>query len=116
MTIDDADDLAGLTAAGRVVADVRDAMLAAVEPGITTGALDALGRGLLREAGARSAPRLAYGFPGSTCISVNHEAAHGVPSKLRPLRASRAFDVGAIWRLMGPAKCQGSDSSGIVKI
>lgn len=61
-------------------------MLAAVEPGITTGELDAIGRGLLRAAGARSAPRLTYGFPGSTCISVNHEAAHGVPSRLRPLR------------------------------
>jgi methionyl aminopeptidase len=29
--------------------------------------------------GARSAPRLTYGFPGSTCISINEEAAHGVP-------------------------------------
>lgn len=86
MTINDEDDLAGLTAAGRVVADVRDAMLAAVEPGISTGDLDAIGRGLLRAAGARSAPRLAYGFPGSTCISVNDEAAHGVPSTLRWLR------------------------------
>ncbi|QXC62234.1 type I methionyl aminopeptidase [Aquihabitans sp. G128] len=93
MTIDDVDDLAGLSAAGRVVADVRDAMLAAVEPGITTGELDAIGRGLLRATGARSAPRLAYGFPGSTCISVNHEAAHGVPSRLRPLRSGDLVNI-----------------------
>jgi methionyl aminopeptidase len=86
VTIEDLDDLAGLAAAGRVVANVRDEMLAAVAPGITTGELDAIGRGLMRAAGARSAPRLAYGFPGSTCISVNDEAAHGVPSRLRQLR------------------------------
>jgi methionyl aminopeptidase len=93
MTIDDADDLAGLSAAARVVADVRDAMLASVEPGITTGELDALGRGLLRASGARSAPRLAYGFPGSTCISVNDEAAHGIPSRLRQLRAGDLVNI-----------------------
>jgi methionyl aminopeptidase len=93
MTIDDVDDLDGLSAAGRVVADVRDAMLAAVDPGITTGKLDALGRTLLREAGARSAPRLAYGFPGSTCINVNEEAAHGVPSRMRALRSGDLVNI-----------------------
>ncbi len=93
MTIDDDDDLQGLAAAGRVVAEVRDAMLAAVTPGITTGELDAIGRKLLRSHGARSAPRLAYGFPGSTCISVNHEAAHGVPSRLRPLRTGDLVNI-----------------------
>src|SRR5690606_20557558 len=41
--------------------------------------LDAIGRRLLDASGARSAPELAYRFPGATCISVNEEAAHGVP-------------------------------------
>ena len=30
--------------------------------------------------GARSAPRLVYDFPGATCISVNDEVVHGIPS------------------------------------
>ncbi|MGH1359914.1 MAG: type I methionyl aminopeptidase [Burkholderiaceae bacterium] len=34
---------------------------------------------MLEGAGAQSAPRLTYDFPGATCISVNEEAAHGVP-------------------------------------
>ncbi len=93
VTIEDVDELAGLSAAGRVVADVRDAMLAAVEPGITTGELDAIGRRMLRAAGARSAPVLAYGFPGSTCISVNDEAAHGVPSLHRALRPGDLVNI-----------------------
>jgi len=86
MTIDDDDDLHGLRRSGAVVAEARDTMLAAVTPGITTGELDAIGRDVLRRHGARSAPRLAYRFPGSTCISVNDEAAHGIPSTLRMLR------------------------------
>src|SRR5262245_4011665 len=60
-------------------------MLAAAVPGITTGELDHLGRDVLHRHGARSAPRLAYSFPGSTCISVNDEAAHGIPSMERVL-------------------------------
>jgi methionyl aminopeptidase len=54
-------------------------MLDALEPGITTAELDDFGARLLDRAGARSAPRLAYRFPGATCISINEEAAHGVP-------------------------------------
>lgn len=93
MTIDGADDQAGLQRVGRVVAEARDAMLAAVSPGVSTGALDAIGRDVLRRHGARSAPRLAYGFPGVTCISVNDEAAHGVPSGLRRLREGDLVNV-----------------------
>jgi methionyl aminopeptidase len=80
MTIDGDDDLAGLRRAGRAVAEARDAMLAAVEPGATTADLDAVGRAVLRAHGARSAPQLAVGFPAATCVSVNDEAAHGIPS------------------------------------
>ena len=46
-----------------------------------------MGREVFRRHGARSAPRLTYHFPGTTCISVNDEAAHGVPSLRRQLRA-----------------------------
>lgn len=80
MTIEDDDDLAGLTQAGRAVAEARDAMLAAISPGISTAELDGVGRRVLREHGARSAPQLAYGFPGTTCISVNDCIAHGIPA------------------------------------
>lgn len=93
MTIDGPEDLEGLQRSGAVVAEARDAMLAAVEPGISTGELDAVGRRVLRSHGARSAPRLAYGFPGSTCISVNDEAAHGIPSTTRILNAGDLVNI-----------------------
>ena len=80
MTIDSHEELDALIRAGRVVAEARRAMVDAACPGTTTGELDAVGREVFRHHGARSAPRVTYGFPGSTCISVNDEAAHGVPS------------------------------------
>ncbi|MCB1706464.1 MAG: type I methionyl aminopeptidase [Halioglobus sp.] len=79
MTVQNQADIDGILAAGRIVARVRDTMLAAVEPGMTTLELDKLGGQLLADAGAESAPRLTYNFPGATCISVNEEAAHGIP-------------------------------------
>ena len=86
MTIDNQEQLDALLRAGRVVAEAREAMVEAVSPGVTTGELDAVGREVFRKHGARSAPRVTYRFPGSTCISVNDEAAHGIPSLKRQLR------------------------------
>jgi methionyl aminopeptidase len=54
-------------------------MQSKLEPGMTTLELDAIGGQFLAAHGARSAPRLTYNFPGHTCISVNEEAAHGIP-------------------------------------
>lgn len=79
MTVQGQSDIDGILKVGRVVARVRDAMLAAIEPGMTTAELDRLGSDLLERSGARSAPRVVYDFPGATCISVNEQAAHGVP-------------------------------------
>lgn len=86
MSIEGADDLEGMQRAGRVVAEARDKMLAAIRPGISTGELDAIGRDVLRQHGARSAPQAAYNFPGWTCISVNADVAHGIPSRKQILR------------------------------
>jgi methionyl aminopeptidase len=58
-------------------------MQSKLEPGMTTAELDAIGGLFLTAHGARSAPRLTYNFPGFTCISVNEEAAHGVPGPKR---------------------------------
>ena len=79
MTIDTPQDLEALQKAGRVVALTLRAMADAAQPGTTTAELDEIGERVLRQHGAHSAPRLVYDFPGATCISVNNEAAHGIP-------------------------------------
>ena len=89
MTIETEDDVTALKRIGSIVSCVLQEMLAAAEPGMTTRELDRLGGELLDRHGARSAPRLTYDFPGATCISINEEAAHGIPGD----RAIRAGDV-----------------------
>lgn len=79
MTIETEDDVAALKRIGKIVSSVLQEMLDAAEPGMTTRELDSLGGQLLERHGARSAPRLTYDFPGATCISINEEAAHGIP-------------------------------------
>jgi methionyl aminopeptidase len=83
MTIHTEEQLDGLKSAAHVVSEVLRRMCHAAEPGMTTAELDALGAQWLAEADAESAPRLTYGFPGTTCISVNEEIAHGVPGSRR---------------------------------
>lgn len=83
MTISNDDELERLRDIGGIVAQVLQAMGAALEPGMTTEELDDIGRRLLEQEGARSAPELCYGFPGATCISVNEEIAHGIPGERR---------------------------------
>lgn len=79
MSIDSEYDLEALRKIGRIVARCLQHMQSKLEPGITTLELDNLGGDFLSAHGARSAPKTSYNFPGFTCISVNEEAAHGIP-------------------------------------
>ena len=83
MTIETESDLDGLRRIGRIVSLVLHEMLEKIEPGMTTAELDAQGAALLEAHGARSAPKITYNFPGATCISINEEAAHGIPGARR---------------------------------
>ena len=92
MTIETEDDVTALKRIGRIVSSVLQQMLDAAEPGMTTRELDALGGRLLEREGARSAPKLSYGFPGHTCISINEQAAHGIPGE-RVIAAGDVLNV-----------------------
>jgi methionyl aminopeptidase len=62
-----------------------EAMTRAVRPGVTTAQLDQVGAEVMEEHGAKSAPAMVYQFPGTSCISLNEEAVHGIP-KGQPVR------------------------------
>lgn len=83
MSIESPEDWAGLREAGRITRLTLDALEASVRPGVTTGELDALAAAVFAAHGARSAPALVYGFPGTVLISVNDEVVHGVPGPRR---------------------------------
>lgn len=79
MSINSDEELKGMQHVSSIVADILWKMKLYAKPGISTKELDEYGGQLLKQAGARSAPYLAYKFPGHTCISVNHQVAHGIP-------------------------------------
>ena len=63
-----------------LVARVLQELAAAVRPGITTAALDAIAEQRLREAGAEPAFKGYHGYPATICASVNEEVVPGIPS------------------------------------
>jgi methionyl aminopeptidase len=81
MTIENDKDMQGLLRIGQICGLTLQHMLEYVEPGITTAQLDAIGAEYMKRHGARSAPILAYRYPGNTCISINDEVAHGIPGE-----------------------------------
>src|SRR4029079_8170987 len=83
MSVDTPEELAGLRRAGRAVAATLREVARRVRPGVTTAELDAHAAKVFVRHGARSAPALVYGFPGTICISVNDEAVHGIPGPRR---------------------------------
>ncbi|TSI10648.1 type I methionyl aminopeptidase [Lysinibacillus sp. BW-2-10] len=79
MIVKTKEELEALKKIGRICAEIRDAMRAATKPGVTTKELDEIAGRMFEEKGAISGPKGQYDFPGYTCISVNHEVAHGIP-------------------------------------
>lgn len=80
MSITSEAELIGMQKASEAVAYTLREMRNFAQPGMTTKELDNYGGQILNDLGAKSAPFLTYGFPGWTCISVNNEFCHGIPS------------------------------------
>lgn len=72
-------ELARMSAANVLVADVLAALRGRVREGVTTGELDAFAEAAIVEAGARPAFKGYHGFPATLCTSVNDEVIHGIP-------------------------------------
>jgi methionyl aminopeptidase len=96
-------ELMRIQAAGRLVAQAHRSVAEMVEPGLETRQIDvAVGR-LFREAGATSAFLGAAGvvpYPALTCVSVNEQVVHGIPSG-RKLKRGDVVSVDIGCRLDG---------------
>lgn len=80
MSITSEAELLGMKKISEAVAYTLKEMSSYARPGMTTKELDNYGATILNDLGAKSAPYLTYGFPGYTCISINNEFCHGIPS------------------------------------
>ena len=79
--------------ASAIVATVLREIMAMVEPGQTTGDLDAYAERRIREMGATPSFMGYHGFPASICASINNEVVHGIPSKKRVIRSGDLLKV-----------------------
>ena len=79
--------------ASQAVATALRQMVNYAQPGMSTKELDEYGAKILAAFGAKSAPYLTYGFPASTCISVDNEFCHGVPSAVRTLKEGDLVNI-----------------------
>lgn len=69
----------GMRRAGRLAAEILDAIVPHVVPGVTTGELDDFIRGRMLAGGAVPATLGYRGYTHSSCISINHVVCHGIP-------------------------------------
>jgi methionyl aminopeptidase len=75
----DAAGFEGMRKAGRLAAEILDALVPHVVPGVTTEALDDIVRRMTLDGGAVPATLGYRGYTKSCCISINHVVCHGIP-------------------------------------
>ncbi|HKU58050.1 MAG TPA: type I methionyl aminopeptidase [Gaiellaceae bacterium] len=69
--------------AGKVVADTLALMEEHIQPGITTGELDAIAEEFIRSHGGEPTFKGYRGYPASICSSPNDMVVHGIPGKVK---------------------------------
>jgi methionyl aminopeptidase len=100
--------------AGRIVADVLDALAEIIRPGVSTAEIDRAAEEIIAKGGATPAfkgyrvPGIPIAFPGTVCASINEEVVHGIPDPARILEEGDiiSIDVGACYSgYYGDAAC-----------
>ena len=80
---------------GKILAKIRDEMVRAAKPGMTTGQLDVLADKLIAKAGGKPSFKMVPGYKWATCININDMVVHGVPDDTKIRRGDKiGIDVG----------------------
>jgi methionyl aminopeptidase len=97
ITIKTANDFAKMRHAGRVVARILSELRATAAPGVTLLELDRVAAGIIADGDCTPNFLGYHGFPANTCLSVNEQLVHGIPSD-RALKEGDilSVDAGAI--------------------
>lgn len=93
-------EIAIMRQAGRIVAEVHEALRERIKPGVTTADLDAVAYEIITKREAKPSFKGYRGYPASICASINQEVVHGIPSPKRVLQEGEiiAIDVGATYK------------------
>lgn len=101
MSITSDEELSGMQQISNAVAETLKQMREHAAPGMTAKELDDFGGAILSALGAKSAPKLTYDFPGWTCISVNNEIAHGIPTENKVFKEGDIINIDVSAELNG---------------
>ena len=100
VTIKSAKELEYMREAGRILANVHQALGDALEEGMSTLEIDALGEEMIRSFGCEPSFLNYMGYPASVCVSVNDEVVHGIPSADHIITNGDivSLDIGVIYK------------------
>jgi len=101
MSIAKESELTGMKRVSEVVGTTLKLMRKYTKVGMSTKELDEYGGEILKSYGAKSAPNITYNFPGFTCISINEEIAHGIPSEKKILKEGDLVNIDVSAELNG---------------
>lgn len=91
-------EIEAIRRSGKITASVLDELVKHIKPGISTGQLDRIAEGIIKENGAVSAFKGYRGFPNTITVSINEEVVHGIPGD-RKLKDKDvvSIDIGVIY-------------------
>jgi methionyl aminopeptidase len=92
------DKISAMRVGGKILAQVRDAIVAAVKPGIPFEELEAIAQRELKRLGALPSFPTVEGYKWATCITKNEGVVHGIPEgKKVEFGDIITIDVGALY-------------------
>lgn len=84
---------------GHQLARIRDQLVTAVKPGITTAELDKLADALITQSGGQASFKMVPGYHWATCMNINQVVVHGIPNSQKLKTGDVVgIDVGLFWK------------------
>ncbi len=93
MRVTKQEELEILRTGGRLLGQILRDVVHEVRPGVTAFELDQKAEQLIAAAGARPSFKGFEGYPAATCVSINAEVVHGIPTKKKVVREGDIVSV-----------------------
>lgn len=103
------EEIEAMRHAGKILTQTLDLLTTSIVAGMTTAELDQIAEDFIRShEGCTPGFKGYHGFTGSACISINHEAVHGIPSEKRIIQNGDivGIDCGVMYKKLHTDACR----------